>query len=117
MTINPSNISIAPTNPYHIARAYGVEAPAQLSRVGGAGGAAASVSQVPTVVAGNSGPASKLPSAAQKLVGARVAGKVDFSGDQPVQSTAGTLSFYKHPADKNAAATAVSVGRSLDVKG
>jgi hypothetical protein len=66
---------------------------------------------------GATGPAAKLSSAAQQLVGARVPGKVDFSGDKPVPSAGGSLAMYRHPADKNAAATAVSIGRSLDVKG
>lgn len=119
MTTSAINSSVPPTNPYHIARAYGTAAPAQVSRVVGSGSAAASVSQVPAVAVGSSdtGPAAKLPSAAHRLVGARVAGKVDFSGDQPVPSAAGTLAMYRHPADRNAAATSVSIGRSLDVKG
>jgi hypothetical protein len=40
---------------------------------------------------------------------------VDFSGAQPVQS--GSLPLYANPAAKNAAATGVAIGRSLDVSG
>ena len=69
------------------------------------------------------GPAAKLPSAAQKLVGATVPGRVDFSGDNPAQvpgvggGGGSSLQFYTRPAEKNAAATAVTIGRSLDVRG
>lgn len=50
------------------------------------------------------------------LVAARVPGQIDFSASgQPV--AAGALPLYRHPADKNAAATALSAGRSLDVTG
>jgi len=57
------------------------------------------------------------PDTARKLsslVAARVGGQIDFTAaGQPV--AAGALPLYRHPADKNAAATAVSAGRSLDV--
>ena len=112
MKLQPSATSIPPTIPFHIAQAYGVRPAAQSSR----GGETAQIqSQVSQVLAG---PASKLPSAAQRLVGATVAGRVDFSGDLPRQSApADSLNLYARPADKNAAATAVSIGRSLDVRG
>lgn len=121
MSTNSISNSIPPTNPFHIARAYGVQPSAQVPRTQATGPASAAAAQVSPVADGNSigssGPAAKLPSAAQKLVGARVPGKVDFSGATPMPSAGPTLSMYRHPADKNAAATAVSVGRSLDVKG
>jgi len=46
-----------------------------------------------------------------------VPGGVAFDSGGASRPTGESLPFYKHPADKNAAATAVSVGRSLDVRG
>lgn len=104
--------SLPPTNPYHIARAYGVQNAAGPASVG----QTASVNQASGV--GRVGEAAKqvLPSAAQRLVAAVVPGRVDFSG-ATAQASAGTLAFYRHPADKNAAATSVTLGKSLDVSG
>ncbi|CAG0968997.1 hypothetical protein PHYC_01138 [Phycisphaerales bacterium] len=50
------------------------------------------------------------------LVGAKVPGGVDFlaSGSAP---SSGALPMYRHPADKNAAATGVDLGRRLDLQG
>jgi hypothetical protein len=110
-----STPSIPPTIPFHVARAYGVRPPAQISRAAEGDRRIDAGSQVSGA---SDGPAAKLPSAAQRLVGATVAGRVDFSGDRPAQVTGGpSLAMYTHPADKNAAATAVSLGRSLDVRG
>lgn len=116
-------MSISPTSsnsgsiPFHIARAYGLQ-PAQRSAPTQQ---AQQVQQTGAVAAAGAAPG-KLPSAAQKLVAAVVPGKVDFSGDTPVQVSGGgggtsALSMYRHPADRNAAATAVSIGKSLDVSG
>lgn len=102
-----STTSIPPTIPFHVAQAYGVRPPAgPAARPGAAASPAATIG----------GPSAKLPSAAQKLVGATVPGRVDFSGERPAP-TGGAIPMYRHPADRNAAATAVSVGRSLDVSG
>jgi hypothetical protein len=120
--------NISPTTgsiPFHIAKAYGAQSP---QRTGGAQQTQqAGAIKSSEGLEGVGGPSAKLPTAAQKLVGARVPGKVDFSGDAPVQSAGGgggagnlaasALPLYRHPADKNAAATAVSIGRSLDVTG
>ena len=56
-----------------------------------------------------------------RLVAAAVPGSVDFSGDTPKPSTDG-MPLYRHPADRNAAATGVQagrvvVGRTLDTQG
>ena len=48
------------------------------------------------------------------LVARVVPGKVDFSGDEPMPSNG--LPFYRHPADRNVAATTMS-GRLLDLEG
>jgi len=53
---------------------------------------------------------------AHRLVSGVVPGGVDFSADQP-RPSAPSLPFYRHPADANAAATGVHVGRALDASG
>ncbi len=50
-----------------------------------------------------------------RLVAATVPGRIDFSQEQPVQNTAGALPFYRHPADKNSAATRIAVSTKIDV--
>ena len=51
-----------------------------------------------------------------KLVAATVPGTIDFStSGAPTQNT--SIPLYKHPADKNAAATGVWSGRAIDVEG
>ena len=55
------------------------------------------------------------PNVARLLAGL-VPGGIDFSGDKP-RPTADAIPMYRHPADKNAAATGVHAGRVLDVKG
>lgn len=51
----------------------------------------------------------------ERLVAAVVPGRIDFSQEQPVQNTAGALPFYRHPADKNSAATRIAVSTKIDV--
>lgn len=109
-----------PTNPYHIARAYGVKnaspaAPAQSARFTGQAANTQAV-QSPVVQSQGSG-AQTLPSAAQRLVAAVVPGRVDFSGSTPQPGAGSGLQMYRHPADRNAAATGVMLGKSLDVSG
>lgn len=70
--------------------------------------------------------------AIRSLVAAQVSGGVNFDAPSPIVSRvsatptspaasalnpAGVYSMYRVPGEKNAAATAVSVGRSLDVQG
>lgn len=50
-----------------------------------------------------------------KLVAATVPGKVDFSNNAAPAPTT-SIPLYKHPADKNAAATGVFSGRAIDVE-
>ena len=54
------------------------------------------------------------PKPTSRLVAGAVPGRVNFAGDEP-QHDASALAMYRHPADKNAAATAVSAGRLIDV--
>jgi hypothetical protein len=94
---------IGPTNPFHIARAYQTQPPK-----------AAPAPQQPDAapVVGSIKP----PSPTSRIVAAQVPGRVNFSGAQP-QPEAAALAFYRHPADKNAAATAINAGKTLDVQG
>ena len=91
---------VQPTNPYHLSRAYGVQAPAAISPVTGAR-------------------PDRLPSGAERLVAGVVPGGVDFGagGIGDAKPSGAALPMYRHPADKNAAATAVNIGRRLDVQG
>jgi hypothetical protein len=98
--------SVEPTNPFHISRAYAVQAPA----------GARPVVRPLHATPGAEIEASARIDKARSLVAAVVPGRVDFSADEPVQTT-GSLPMYRHPADKNAAATLVQVGRGVDVTG
>lgn len=106
--------SIPPTIPFHVAQAYGVRPAVQTQQ---AAASRASENAQASQIAQPSGPSARLPSAAQKLIGATVPGRVDFYGSTPTQTTDSSFQLYRHPAEKNAAATAVSIGRSLDVRG
>ena len=105
-----------PTNPYHIARAYGVQA-------GGTGAikpvqrAVTTAVQPVAPVTRDAGAGALRDKNLQRIVAGVVPGGVSFDANGAGQPTGGTLPLYRHPADKNAAATAVSVGRSLDVRG
>ena len=113
MNINAANSS---SIPFHIAKAYGVRPTAQVSRPNAGAQQSQETSQASQ--ASNVAAGKKLSPAARALIAAVVPGKVDFSGDEPRQAGgAGVLQMYRHPADKNAAATAVNVGRTLDVSG
>ena len=58
----------------------------------------------------------KAPTNAERLVAARVPGGIDFTADGPTPRGP-SLPLYRHPADKNAAAVSVEVGRSVDIAG
>jgi hypothetical protein len=90
-----------PSIPFHIAQAYGVRPAA----IGLPVQPVAPVSPVPPVMG----------SGARKLVAGVVPGKISFT-DGGAMPSAG-LSMYRHPADKNAAATGVGAGRLVDVTG
>ncbi len=78
--------------------------------------AAPSVSSVESVVNARSTQRSQ---GIDRLVAGRVDVPISFPGDQlPTArpaSRGGNLSFYSQPTDRNVAATAVSVGRMIDV--
>lgn len=93
-----------PTNPFHISRAYGV-APVRATR------------PVEPVRAAPAPAGNSEVSNTSRLVAASVPGRVDFSGDAPRPSDSASIPMYRHPADRNAAATAVTAGRMIDVRG
>jgi hypothetical protein len=86
--------------PFHVARAYGV-----------AQRPATQVEPKPPAGAANKN---------ADLVAAIVDGPVRFNvseSDAPASTKTGeSFQLYRHPADKNAAATALSSGRALDTK-
>ena len=102
MNINPNQPSVPPTNPYHIARAYGVQPAAPVRPVQ----AVAPTSQQTPEPSG--------ADSVQRLVAGVVPGGVAFDAAGVPQRTSSALPMYRHPADRNAAATAVQVGRRLD---
>lgn len=110
------NSSIPATFPFHVARAYGASGTAQTPRVPAqpAGGVTASSRAAGVEAPADAQNVRLLSPAGKTLVAGVVPGRVDFSGDQPAPSG---LQFYRHPADRNAAAVGVQLGRSLDVSG
>ena len=106
--------SIQPTNPFHISRAYAV-APAK---------PVAPPAPTPRVDAGRSESTSPLASISRtgqtptmrQLIAGVVQGGIDFSGDSP-EPTGPVIAMYRHPADRNTAATGVHAGRMIDVSG
>lgn len=131
--------SIPPTIPFHVARAYGAGAAPTPTRPAPAAGAdrAEFAPVLAKVERAQAAPQAGRPSldaveasGARQLVAATVPGAVDFSGAQPRPSVAvaptsapavvrdhDALPLYRAPWDKNAAAVAVQVGRSLDISG
>lgn len=108
--------SIPPSLPFHVARAYGAG--------GGVGGVQPVSNRIVTTpvqpvsrVGSGQEAESNAKDATRRLVAGVVPGKVDFSADTPRPSDSSALAFYRHPADKNSAATSVQIGRSLDVSG
>lgn len=92
-----------PTNPHHLRIAYGVAPTRPLPSA-----------QAPSGIEPIHRP--RPSDAASRLVAATTPGGVDFS---PARAAARTdaIQMYRHPADRNAAATAVALGRAIDVSG
>lgn len=111
MTINDPTAAMGPTNPFHIARAYGVRPVQPVERA-----VTTPVQPVQPVSRGSDSAAQRDPNIA-RLVAGVVPGGVSFEADGAARPAGAPLPFYRHPAEKNAAATAVSIGRSLDVNG
>ncbi|MCE7973755.1 MAG: hypothetical protein DYG92_05410 [Leptolyngbya sp. PLA1] len=52
-----------------------------------------------------------------RVIAASVDKQPDFQPDVRPEPGAAALPFYRHPADKNAAAVSIDAGRSLDIQG
>ncbi|MCZ6835208.1 MAG: hypothetical protein O7G85_05475 [Planctomycetota bacterium] len=97
--------------PFHVAKAYGVQPPTKPSI---AQPATASTPIQATQPVEKATPGESL----QGLIGGQVPGRVDFDAASSIQQPAGpVLQLYTRAADKVEAATSVSLGRSLDLKG
>jgi len=68
-----------------------------------------SVDRLDTVDVGSQ----RAPAAARALVAATVPGPVTFTA--PAPALGGAYQMHRHPADRNAAATGVDLGRRVDV--
>ena len=102
-----------PSNPFHLARAYAV-APPEAVR---AETPLAPVSPVTRREPADS-PARRQPSNVDRLVAARVPGRIDFdtaTGAPAPDPRTHAIPLYRHPADLNAAATTVHAGRTIDL--
>lgn len=136
MTTPIGSASPRTTPPLALVRAYGVapRSPATPSPSAAAPGGAASVGsaraatlrRVDTLVgearidiAAKIGPASS--SKTEALVAAKVPGRVDFastgSAGERAASAGAPMPFYRAPSDRNEAATAIMIGRGLDITG
>lgn len=102
-------MSIQPTNPFHISRAYRTQQLRAVPSQARPAGNTLSTSITPTPAANPN---------VRSLVAAVVPGKIDFtSSGVAMPSDSAALPMYRHPADKNAAATAVNAGKRIDVDG
>ena len=117
---------IPPAIPFHLARTYGASSPTLAT------GRRTVLPSIPVDAGVRQAPARVPSQIVSRLVAARVAGGIDFVEDAPQPTRSGTsvgaslgtalglgtdaaLPFYRHPADKNAAATSIALaGRSLD---
>jgi hypothetical protein len=92
---------IPPTYPFHLAKAYSAAMPA---------------ARTPAMSAAKSVDSVEISKPRAAGVGGLVAGKVALAPNFAAAPTpdSGPLQMYRHPADKNAAATSVSLGRAVD---
>lgn len=131
------SLSSLPSNPYHIARAYGLgvgQGPTPPGLSGPTkGGRPAFTPDLKEPLAGAQGsvfagplvrlgvPARQSVAGANpsidRIVAARVPGGIDFTPPSGPVPKFAAMQMYRHPADKHAAATALSVGLQLDVNG
>lgn len=103
--------SVPPTLSFRLASAYGVPARAT-ARIEPK--PATRTQSVASVEGLRITPMPATAKPANPLVAAAVPGKIRFDALDTAPSAGASLPFYRHPADKNAAATAINVGRSLD---
>ncbi len=105
--------TIPPTTPFHVARAYNARAVEAVSnRL-----FTTAVDPVARIGQQQQPAVTQDDSQIRRLVGGIVPGAVNFDDatGQPAPSRSGALALYRHPTDRNVAATGVHVGRALDV--
>jgi len=109
--------------PFHAARAYGMSRPAGAATPPLANKAAATASPANLAHPSVSGATDTRAAAGidtatapvnGRLIAGQVPGGVNFSGAIPTQGT--SLALYTRAADRVEAATAISIGRSLDLR-
>jgi len=103
-----------PTYPFHLAKAYAASQP---TRHVPAATAITTASGVTVRPSGDSVQFSgQRPAPLQQTVTRLAAAKVEKAADfvTPSAPSTGSLPMYRHPADRNAAATGVQVGRVID---
>lgn len=122
-----------PSNPFRITQAYGLQpqapiarpapvaAPTTLQRADAVSRAdsverTSPVQRTDSIASIGRATEPAAVSATSRLVAAVVPGAVDFSAATPMPSKA-ALQMYRHPADRNSAATLVALGRSVDING
>lgn len=111
---------IPPTLPFDVAQTYGVRAPLSVRPLPSAP-QATSIEQtqpVGRIDRADQADLTRVSAGIGRLLGARVE-QPAFEGlgpDAPA-SRPTPMAFYHHPADANAAATGVDLGRALDVSG
>lgn len=130
-TIPPSTPGISNPAALRLARAYGPALappsapPARIERVQDAIDLTPAARAVETAPIARLAPARPTPSEAvqdnaglQKLVAATVPGSIDFRGETPEPGPARreALPLYRHPADRNEAATGINAGRVVDTE-
>lgn len=98
--------SIPPSIPFKLANAYGVQ-PIRVKPI----------AQPPAAQAAAPANSQTKPQrGADSLLAGSTGTSINFDAQQTPPEP-GKLAFYRHPADTNAAATAIDLGRSLDVQG
>jgi hypothetical protein len=96
--------------PNHIARAYGITPKPPATTIGRT---APVTSPQPTSSIAPAPATERI----QNLIGARVSGGIDFAAASTPTRPGGAYQLYTRAADKIEAATAIQIGRSLDVTG
>jgi hypothetical protein len=104
---------------FRLASAYGVAPRPAVRPVLGANAPAANpIAANPLAPAATTDRVDAALTRIRPLVAATVAGSIDFSASAPQQVAAGgAMPMYRHPYDKNAAATSIASGKAIDVTG
>ncbi len=101
-----------PSHTWHIAKAYPVQAAAHVPLPGPARGPVAPPGAGDAVVSASDPSRLRLG----RLVAGVVPGGIDFTAEDGPVPRADAIPFYRHPAERNSAATGVETGRRLDAR-